>query len=243
MRLAILLISIAGALIMGLIWTVGQTGLSDANAHLCELFSRYLTDIPEDCQASDWIVSIAGYLFLFAVGIAALDIAWIFVTPKAPVCKPKLHVSCLYPKNDGYCSFWYVDVQNIGQAVAKGLRFQLDGIENGPKDPSWKGLYPYDVRPEKIKHLQDWSAVPLAIDRGEQTRFEMFETRLSSDNKFRVVGLDSRKISRLNDTAVEIDPDEKWLLTYKVGAHDIESQAFHVCIDFKDGKPFAKKVD
>jgi hypothetical protein len=61
-RIAVLLLSIAGALIMGLIWTVGQTGLSDTNAHLCELFSRYLPDVSENCQASDWIVSGAGYL-------------------------------------------------------------------------------------------------------------------------------------------------------------------------------------
>jgi hypothetical protein len=76
-KIAVLLISIAGTLIMGLIWTVGQTGLSDTNAHLCELFSRYLPDVSENCQASDWIVSGAGYLFVFAICIMVLDIAWI----------------------------------------------------------------------------------------------------------------------------------------------------------------------
>jgi hypothetical protein len=74
-RIAVLLLSIAGALIMGLIWTVGQTGLSDTNAHLCELFSRYLPDVSENCQASDWIVSGAGYLFVISTCIFVLDIA------------------------------------------------------------------------------------------------------------------------------------------------------------------------
>jgi hypothetical protein len=179
------------------------------------------------------------------IGIAIMAIAfvgialWLDLREKAAT----IVVSRFYSKTDGYCSFWYVDIQNIGHATAKGIRFQLDGIENGPHDPSWKGLYPYDVRPEKIKHLPDWSAAPLAINRDETMPFELFETRLSCDNKFRVVGLDSRKISRLNDAAVEIEPEEKWLLTYKVGAHDAESQTFHVCIDFKDGKPFAERVD
>jgi hypothetical protein len=77
-KIAVLLISVAGALTMGLIWTVGQTGLGDTNAHLCEFFSRYLPDIPENCQASDWIVSGSGYLFIFAVCIMVLDILWIF---------------------------------------------------------------------------------------------------------------------------------------------------------------------
>jgi hypothetical protein len=63
--------------------------------------------------------------------------------------KPELCATRFYPKHDGHTCFWYVDIQNIGSAEAKGLRFQLDGIENGPKDPRWKGLYPYDVRPEK----------------------------------------------------------------------------------------------
>jgi len=63
---------------MGLIWTVGQTGLSDTNAHLCELFSRYLPDVSENCHASDWIVSGAGYLCIIAIGISILDLIWIF---------------------------------------------------------------------------------------------------------------------------------------------------------------------
>jgi hypothetical protein len=46
---------------------VGQTGIGDTNAHLCELFSRYFPDISENCQASDWIVKSAGYLFILAV--------------------------------------------------------------------------------------------------------------------------------------------------------------------------------
>jgi hypothetical protein len=65
---------------MGLIWTVGQTGLSDTNAHLCEFFSRYFPDISENCPASDWIVTIAGYLFFVAVAIIVLDTFWIIFT-------------------------------------------------------------------------------------------------------------------------------------------------------------------
>ena len=76
-KIAGLFLSFAVALIMGLIWTVRQTGGGDTNAHLCELFSRYFPDISENCQASDWIVTSAGYLFILAVVIAVLDIAWI----------------------------------------------------------------------------------------------------------------------------------------------------------------------
>jgi hypothetical protein len=36
-----------------------------------------LPDVPENCQASDWIVTIAGYLFILATAIAVLDIGWI----------------------------------------------------------------------------------------------------------------------------------------------------------------------
>src|ERR1700724_496659 len=71
-KIARLSLSFTGVLIMGLIWTVGQTGLSDTNAHLCELFSRYFPDISENCQASDWIVRIAGYLFFLAIAITIL---------------------------------------------------------------------------------------------------------------------------------------------------------------------------
>jgi hypothetical protein len=157
--------------------------------------------------------------------------------------KPELRVTRFYPQKDIYTCFWYVDIQNIGRTAATGLRFQLEGIENGPKDQSWKALYPYDVRPEKIKHLQDWSAVSLTIDRDERVPFELFETRCSSDQQFRIVGLDSRKINHLNDTAIEIDPEEKWLLTYNVGANEAELLTFHVHIYFKDGAPFAEKVE
>jgi hypothetical protein len=72
LRTVTLCFSIAGALIMGLIWTVGQTGLSETNAHLCELFGQYFS-ISENCQASDVIVTIAGYLCLFAVTVALLE--------------------------------------------------------------------------------------------------------------------------------------------------------------------------
>jgi hypothetical protein len=91
--------------------------------------------------------------------------------------------------------------------------------------------------------LPGWSAVQLAIDRDETMTFELFETRLSGDQQFRVVGLDARKIDRLNDAAVVLHPGEKWLLTYKVGANDADLLTFHVRIDFKDGKPFAEMVD
>jgi hypothetical protein len=73
--------------------------------------------------------------------------------------------------------------------------------------------------------------------------FELFETRCSSDQQFRVVWLDSRKINRLNDTSTTIDPEEQLLLTYKVGANDTELVTFHVRIYFKDSAPFAEKVD
>jgi hypothetical protein len=73
---------------MGLLWTVGQTGLSDTNAHLCELFSRYFPDISENCQASDWIVTTAGYLFFLAVAITVLEIVWIIF--KWPSRKPNV---------------------------------------------------------------------------------------------------------------------------------------------------------
>jgi hypothetical protein len=86
-KIAGLFLSFAGVLIMGLIWTVGQTGLSDTNAHLCELFSRYFPEISENCQASDWIVRTAGYLFFLAVATTVLDIGWIIF--KWPSKKPK----------------------------------------------------------------------------------------------------------------------------------------------------------
>jgi hypothetical protein len=181
-----------------------------------------------------------------SIGIAIMAIAFVSMAlwlDLRPPNKPKLRVTRFYPRNDVYMCFWYVDIQNIGRTAATRLRFQLDGIENGPNDPSWKGLYPYDVRPEKIKHLPDWSAVPLAIDRDETIPFELFETRLSSDQHFRVVGLDARKIDRLNDAAVVLNPGEKWLLTYKVGANDVDLLTVHVRIDFKDGKPFAEMVE
>jgi hypothetical protein len=185
------------------------------------------------------------------VGALSIVIVWIFeasfrltrrLEGSLPL-KPRFHAARFYQKTDGDRCFWYVDIQNVGPALAKGFRFQLDGIEDGPNDPSWKGLYPYDVRPEKIKHLPAWSAVQLAIDRDETMPFELFETRLSSDEKFRVVGLDARKPDRLNDAAVVLNPGEKWLLTYKIGANDADLLTLHVRIDFKDGKPVAEKVD
>jgi len=161
-----------------------------------------------------------------------------------PRRKPKLHVTRFYSKDAGHSSFWYADIQNIGKTVANGFRFQLDGIESDEKDKSCnKDLFPYDVRPEKIKHLQNWSAIQLTIDRDERVPFELFETRLSSDNHFRIVGLDARNINRLNDSAMGINPGEEIVLTYNVCAYDANLLTFHVHIYFKDGKPFAEKID
>lgn len=88
-----------------------------------------------------------------------------------------------------------------------------------------------------------WSAVKLTIDRDERVPFELFETRFSGDQQFRVVGLDARKPDLLNDAAIIIGNDEDLVLTYKVGAHDADSLTFRVRIYFKDGMPFAEKVD
>ncbi|MGH6836569.1 MAG: hypothetical protein ACREC9_13765 [Methylocella sp.] len=190
----------------------------------------------EHAWLQQWFLLGAG----FSLAASVLCFSWHLLRGSR---KPKLHVTRFYKKKDGYSYFWYVDIQNIGRAAAKRLRFQLDGIANGPKDQSWKPLYPYDVRPEKLKYLKDWSAFQLPIDRGERVPFELFETRLSKDEHFRVVGLDSRKITRLNDSAIVIAPEEEWLLTYRVGANDTELLTFHVRIYFKDGEPFAEKVD
>ena len=76
-KLHVLLFSIVGALLMGLLWTIGETGRPDTNAHLCEFARHYFPDISPDCQAADWIVSAAGWLFVIAVLIAVVDLAWI----------------------------------------------------------------------------------------------------------------------------------------------------------------------
>jgi|SRR5476649_2735890 hypothetical protein len=83
LRIATLCFSIAMALIMGLIWTVGQTGLSDTNAHLCELFGRYFA-ISENCQASDGIVTVAGFLCFISIVASLLSLAWIIAKKLDP---------------------------------------------------------------------------------------------------------------------------------------------------------------
>lgn len=65
---------------MGLLWTIGQTGTRDTDAHLCEFAARYFPAIPQDCQAADWIVSAAGWLFVLAVLVALANLAWIIAT-------------------------------------------------------------------------------------------------------------------------------------------------------------------
>jgi hypothetical protein len=112
LRTVTLCFSIAGALIMGLIWTVGQTGLSETNAHLCELFGQYFS-ISENCQASDVIVTIAGYLCLFAVTVALLDLAWIIskkTAPKTPVSitdAPSLEI--IFDRQNLHKRFWSLE--------------------------------------------------------------------------------------------------------------------------------------
>src|ERR1700730_5835532 len=96
-KIAGLFLSFAVAGGMALIWTVRQTGGGDTNPHLCELFSRYFPDIPENCQASDWIVTSAGYLFFLAAAIAVLDSSWIIFKclsrkPKEPPNQPPLEI-------------------------------------------------------------------------------------------------------------------------------------------------------
>jgi hypothetical protein len=112
LRLVGLCFSIAGALTLGLIWTVGQAGLSDTNAHLCELFGQYFS-ISENCQASDGIVRIAGYLCLFAITVTFLDLAWIIskkMAPKAPAPitdAPSLEI--IFDRQNPHKRFWSLE--------------------------------------------------------------------------------------------------------------------------------------
>ena len=70
-------LSVAGALIMGLLWMVGETGADESSAHLCEFAHRYFADIKPDCHAAEWIVSLAGWLCLLAITVFVIDLAWI----------------------------------------------------------------------------------------------------------------------------------------------------------------------
>ncbi|SFM83862.1 hypothetical protein [Methylobacterium pseudosasicola] len=71
------LLALSGAIATGAVWTVGQTGPQETNAHLCEFVGRYLPDTPPDCGALDLTVRVAGWLFVASLFVAIAKIAWI----------------------------------------------------------------------------------------------------------------------------------------------------------------------
>ncbi|MCJ2085042.1 hypothetical protein MKK88_03405 [Methylobacterium sp. E-005] len=71
------LLAITGTVATGAVWTVGQTGPKETNAHLCEFVGRYVPGTPSDCGALDLAVSIVGWLFIASLLIALAEAAWI----------------------------------------------------------------------------------------------------------------------------------------------------------------------
>ena len=85
-------------LFMSLVWTIGQTGQSETNAHLCDFARRYFPDVTAECQAVDRIVTIAGWLAIFGVvlflGSLALRVStWAgWKRAEQPDTKPTLEI-------------------------------------------------------------------------------------------------------------------------------------------------------
>ncbi len=159
--------------------------------------------------------------------------------------RPELDITNVFARSDRPESqFWYISLKNNGSIEARSLKLQLVGMDKSPRELlSWKGLYPYNVRPENVRGLLNWDGNSPILTPGESVVFELFETRISSDGRFRVVGMDANDVSKRNDTAVIFWPGEEWVLNYKATAINANPIQFRIYITFADGKFLVKNID
>ena len=83
--------------------------------------------------------------------------------------------------------------------------------------------------------LPEWASIEFSLPSGSDETYELFQSWLRSANELMVVGLDARRIDRLNDFASSISADERWHLTYEVIAINSDTVQFNIYVHVENG--------
>ncbi len=125
-----------------------------------------------------------------------------------------------------------IGAHNSGANPARNVYVRLEGVEPPPHDPVFRKDFPYQL-PRMGQALPD--VIGCQISPGETEYFEAIETWVSGEGVQIVDGLDTRPDARSLHDKLQIDPEESWLLHYRLSSDNAKSKEATFKVQFLNG--------